>query len=329
MNAHSAARAAGLVLLAGLAAGNVGCKHARRAVDACLPPAECNTPCPPAGGNTPCPPDAKPAAPKVVRHHAPAVKCDADCAPSVVEVRRTPPVHVKVPPQDVEVREAPPVHVKVPQQDVVVNLPPQSAPVPPMATMGGMQPVQPMATSGMVPANVSHVPANRARLGFAFDTIRVRLPIIRPIAIPTVPEATFTMPVQPMAVQQQFVQPVAVQQAGFVQPQAVQPVAVQPVAVQQQFVQPQAVQPVAVQPVAPQMQFVQPVAPQQVQLMPVAPMAPPQMQVMPVAPQAPVAPAAPSAQSVDDYCRQVDALMRALEASKRAAGCPPTVLPPR
>jgi len=303
MNAHSAARAAGLVLLAGLAAGNVGCKHARRAVDACLPPADCNTP---------CPPDAKPAAPKVVRHHAPAVKCDtpaaavkcdADCAPSVVEVR-----------------QAPPVHIKVPQQDVIVNMPPQAAPTPPMvpAAMPQMQPmaggfVAP-ASSGMMPANVTHVPANRARLGFAFDTIRVRLPIIRPIAIPTVAEATFTMPVQPMAVQQQFVQPMAVQQAAFVQPQAVQQVAVAPAAPQQ-------------------MQFVQqvaPAAPQQMQL--VQPMAPPQVQVqmMPLAPQAPVAPAAaPSAQSVNDYCRQVDALMQALEASKRAAGCPPTVLPPR
>ncbi|QDU24313.1 hypothetical protein [Urbifossiella limnaea] len=331
MNAHSAARTAGLVLLAGLAAGSVGCKHgrlhARRIVDACLPPAECATPTPSDKSTTPPPAVVTKTAPDLCPAPCPpkAACTDAGCAPSVVEVRDTPPVHIKVP-----------------RQDVVVELPPRHAPPPAMTA----PPAAPAAmTGGMVPATVNHVPANRARLGFAFDTIRIPFPILRPIAVPTQPEVTMAMaPAQfVQAAPPQFVQPPPPQ---FVQPAAPPAQLVQPppqlVQPPPQLVQPppQLVQPPPqlVQPppqlVQPPPQLVQP-PPQLVQQAPTQYVQPPTQYVQPPtqyvqqAPtqfvqQAPNAAMAPSQQSVDEYCRQVDALMRALEASKRAAGCPPT-----
>ncbi|MFO0797096.1 MAG: hypothetical protein U0804_06430 [Gemmataceae bacterium] len=317
MNAHSAARTAGLVLLAGLAAGSAGCKHgrqhARRIVDACLPPAECATPSPSAKSTTPPPAVVtKSAADPCPAPCPPKAACtDAGCAPSVVEVRDTPPVHVKVPPRD-----------------VIVELPPQSAPPAAMTAPPAAMVAAPGAmTGGLVPATVNHVPANRARLGFAFDTIRIPFPILRPIAVPTQPEVTMAVaPAQLVqAAPTQFVQPaaaVAAPPAQLVQPpaQLVQP--------PPQLVQPppQLVQPPP-QLVQPPPQLVQPPA-HLVQQAPTQFVQPPPTQFVQAPTQfvqpPPAAAMAPSQQSVDEYCRQVDALMRALEASKRAAGCPPT-----
>src|SRR5262245_324991 len=101
------------------------------------------------------------------------------------------------PPEEVEVR--------VPRQKVVVEVPPpaascqpaapcqapaQPAPAPAMPTMGYPQQMMAPATAQV---------QERTRLGFMFDTIRLPIPIIRPIAVPRPPEMTMTVPLAPAA----------------------------------------------------------------------------------------------------------------------------------
>src|SRR5436309_2987142 len=254
MHRWSTTRAAGICLVGLVLGGSAGCANCRKALDDLFP-----APKPGGQSGSSCPSGP----PKVEI----LSRSDGDaCGPGGASCAK---------PGCVEVRESPPVHVKIPQQTVVVESPP-APPQAPVAPQAPMMPQMPMApTAPATSVSVNHVPAFRSRMGFTFDTIRVPLPIIRPIAIPTVPEYTYTVPAQPV-VPAYYPQPVA----------PVAPVAVAPV---------QPVQPVA------------PVVPQQY------------VQVAPVAPPVPTPPASP--ETVEEYCRQVDALIRALEASKAAAGC--------
>jgi hypothetical protein len=180
---------------------------------------------------------------------------------------------------------------------VAPQMPPVAPAMPQLMT--APQAYAPLAApAGLVQA----VPVGRARPGITLDFIRIPIPILRLIAVPTTPEITV---------------PLAAPQLVAYQPQAVMP----PVAA------PQVVAPAAVVPQAPApavVPFQGAVVPVQGQaLLPIqgqaaVPMVAQPVMSAPVAPQ-PTQPLSP--QDVAEYCRQIDALKAALDASKAAVGC--------
>lgn len=275
MLAHSSARVTRyVVLLALLAAGGLGCQHCEKKRSADCPPKEiCDTECLPA---------------KPVKEICPAPECpvpEAKCAP---------------PKPHVEIRQSPPVHVKLPRPQVIVET--AAAPVAPAQPMVAAQPIAPVAPQVAAPqvyapvaATGIHRPINRARLGLTLDFIRLPIPVPRFIAVPTAPEAHVALaPVAPVAP----VAPIAYQQP-------VAPVYAAPAAPIAAY-QPVPVAPYAAQPVAPMM---------------AAPAYQPVYQPVAPAPVAPTAPQPASPSTVADFCRQIDALKAALDAQKAALGC--------
>jgi hypothetical protein len=210
-----------------------------------------------------------------------------------------PPAPPQCQPPQVDVRAAPPVHVKLPQQQIVLEQAPAAPPAaPPMMAqpvapaapqMVAMpQSYAPMSAPGVI---VPAAPVGRARPGIALDFIRIPIPFPRLIAVPTTPEVTIPIAYQPQ------VPAAPVYAAAPVYPAApVAPPVQAPVYQVQAPVAPVMAQPVMAQPVVAQPVAVQPVAPQQ--------------------------PQAISPQTLADYCRQIDALKAALDASKAAMGCP-------
>lgn len=190
-------------------------------------------------------------------------------------------------PPHVEVTPPPTVTVKVPPPQVIVQqqqLPPPPPPAPPPQPQPVAPPVAQLA--GYVPAYQQlAVPTARARIAVAMDHIRLPFPRLFAVQVPE-PQP---VPFAPLAFAPQ---PVL---AGY----APQPV--------------YGVQPFSA--VAPPAAVAVPV-PAAVAAAPVT-----LPQPMPAA-QAPP-PRAATSSAVDDYCKQADALIRALEASKAALGCPP------
>jgi hypothetical protein len=99
------------------------------------------------------------------------------------------------------------IHVTAPRQKIVVEVPPPAA-----SCNAPAAPCQPAAQAPTPPAlptlpgygqpmmaPVTTEMRERTRLGFMFDTIRIPMPILRPIAVPQPAEMTMTMPVAPAA----------------------------------------------------------------------------------------------------------------------------------
>ncbi|MCI0457361.1 MAG: hypothetical protein L0Z62_10365 [Gemmataceae bacterium] len=231
-------------------------------------------------------------------------------------------------PTQVQVRQPPVVHVKVPPQKVVVQAPAQPSPVAPVApTAAAPQMAAPYQSPYQsLGAIAQSVPVGRARPGITLDFIRIPIPILRLIAVPTTPEITVpwaaaqAIPVAPVPQALPVAAPVA---PTYVQalPQPVVPVQPQVVAPAQP--QAQAVVPVQGHAVVPvQGQAIVPVQGQAVVPVQGQPVAAPVV-AQPVAPQAfPVAPQAArplSLEEVEEFCRRVQALKAALEARSGAA----------
>jgi hypothetical protein len=101
----------------------------------------------------------------------------------------------------VETQAAEEVEVRAPRQKVYVDVPaceakckPAPPPCPP-AFPGMMPGTVPMMNYGQpMMAPVTAQVEQPTRMGFMFDTIRIPMPIIRPIAVPRAPTMTMTMP---------------------------------------------------------------------------------------------------------------------------------------
>ncbi len=280
-----------------------GCWHLPRhygeacepAPDERCPPEACPAACP-----TPCPPEAAP---------CPAAPCPPAAPPAA--------------PPKVEVREQPPVHIKLPQQQVIVEAAPQAAqPVAPMAPQvyAAPQAIPPQAFTPLsAPTGyVQSVPLGRARPGLTIDFVRIPIPILRLIAVPTTPEVTIPVAAPQMVAFQPQAAPVA-----YAAPPVAAPPVAAPVAPQQAIVpvQGQAIVPVQGQAIVPvQGQAVVPI-----QAPAAVPMAAQPMVAQPMVAQplvaAPQAAQPLSPQDVEAYCRQIEALKAALDASKAAMGC--------
>lgn len=106
------------------------------------------------------------------------------------------------------------VEVRAPRQKVVVEMPspavayhapasapapcapaPYSASMPAGQPMPGVMPNQMPAAGQPMMASMTTQVRERTGLGFMFDTVRIPMPIIRPIAVPRPAEMTTTMPV--------------------------------------------------------------------------------------------------------------------------------------
>lgn len=96
------------------------------------------------------------------------------------------------------------IEVKAPQQKIVVDVPPPAAcqapaqPAPQPVMQPQQQPMMAQATTQV---------KERFGMGFMFDTIRIPMPIIRPVAIPRPAEMTTTMPVAPAAMMPMMMMP--------------------------------------------------------------------------------------------------------------------------
>jgi hypothetical protein len=110
------------------------------------------------------------------------------------------------------------IRVKAPPPKVIVETPP-----PTTITQAQLAGAVPQAVG--VPQSITQVPAGRARLGFAFDVVRIPLPILRPIAVPTTPEYTMQV-AAPQYVTTQAVAPQAFVPQAYVPQAAVAPQAV-------------------------------------------------------------------------------------------------------
>ena len=88
------------------------------------------------------------------------------------------------------------IEVQAPRQKIVVEVPPAAAaPAQPAAQapyMPAMTPMQGYGQPMMVPATAQV--QERTGFGFMFDTIKIPMPILRPMAIPRPAEMTMTMP---------------------------------------------------------------------------------------------------------------------------------------
>jgi hypothetical protein len=301
--------------------------------------------CPePGGEGCPCP-GPNPAPTSCPREES----CPAPC----------PPQQVTAPPPHVEIHQAPTVHVKAPAPQVVVETAPPVQPQAFQPQQAFMSPQyaaapQPQGMMALAPMGgaFQSAPVGRARPGLTLDFIRVPIPILRLVAIPTTPEyaavpiaAAPYFPAAPVAPQPYPVaaapQPMIPQPVLPAPPMmaAPAPVAPVPVAVPQPVVQPAPVA-VAPPPQAPthtivgiQGQAIVPVQGQAVVPVQGQAIVPLQGQTgLPLAPApAPCEPvftpqvATPAPQplnpaTVDAFCRQVDALKAALQAQGL---CPP------
>jgi len=290
-------------------------------------------PCPASAGAKPVAEPTCPVAPPAAA--TPAAAAPVPCPPPpppVVEVRQQPQqqqdIQVQMPAPKIIINTPAPQTITLPAQQPVLTQPPQM----PQLASYGMQAIP-------AGAQVTQIPTGRARLGLTLDSIRIPIPIPRFIAVPTTPEVVLpavvgaygatpaAFPTMPMAA-------APMMQAAYAQP-------VQPMMMQPQMMQPQMMAAAYQQPV----QTMQPM------MMPapmVAPAAPPAMLpvqgqlTVPVAGQVPahllgqaavaptlgaVPPAAPAValdpRTAAEYCRQVEALKAALDASAKAMGCQP------
>jgi hypothetical protein len=107
----------------------------------------------------------------------------------------------------VEVQAPPEVEVRAPRQKIIVDVPPPAAPCPPPAPpcpppcqpYQGMVPpmVGPINFNQPVMAPVSTEVRERSAFGLMFDTFKLPIPYLRPVAMPRPSEMTMTMPVAP------------------------------------------------------------------------------------------------------------------------------------
>jgi hypothetical protein len=118
-----------------------------------------------------------------------AEACPADGAP-----------HPPPCPPKVEVQAPNEIEVRAPRQKIVVEVPPAAAPCPPPAAPC-QPPVQPPTYPPMMPTPGYGQPVmgtaqmqERTGFGLMFDTMRIPLPILRPVAIPRPAEMKMTMP---------------------------------------------------------------------------------------------------------------------------------------
>ena len=93
------------------------------------------------------------------------------------------------------------VEVKAPRQKIVVEMPAPTTCKVPCAPEAPPPQVPTMTQAAYAPAMMApmaNTVAQPARMGFMFDTMRIPIPIIRPVAIPRPAEMTMTMPVATM-----------------------------------------------------------------------------------------------------------------------------------